>query len=296
MCLKRESPGELFPGDFFVPERNYFGKISTSYFYTDEEFDHRGERLDIMEERTAFENAVFRDINANVYLEYGLTDRLTLVATLPFEWLRSERDVVVMGGLVRQKEVLHTFGPGDVTLSGRRQLFGAPLAASIQAGVKLPLGYAERPSNDGPPLGTARVDGEAHFMVGKSLHPLPSYLTASLGYRRRGGRLHDEVVYTAEVGYEIGPALIKVALDGIQNTSRPPDIAGGTVVTPLPGGGGVLPDLLVGDQHIAKLSPAIVYALKPGLALQAEFLHTIAGTNTLSGTIYSLGIIFQGKR
>jgi len=93
------------------------------------------------------------------------------------------------------------------------------------------------------------------------------------------------------VGYTAGRLLFKVGLDGVENTSAPPDIYGQTVITPLPGGGGVLPDLVIGDQHITKLNPALIYSVRPGLSLQGEFSRILAGTNTLSGNAFVLGVV-----
>ena len=276
-------------GDFFL-------KIGSSYFATTEEFNHRGNRLRILEEQTAFKDASFRDANVNLYLEYGLTETLTAVATLPFKGLRAERDILFSGGIEVNREVVNTIGFGDVTLSTRRELGTQPLALSIQAGIKLPLWYNKRPSNDGPPLGTTEIDGEIHLLAGRSLSSLPAYVTGSFGYRRRGGRLHDELIYSLEAGYTMGPVLVKIGLDGVHNRSTPPDIFGHTVVTPLPGGGGVLPELVVGDQHFTKLGPGVNYSLSASTAVQAELLQVLAGTNTLSGTTFSVGLILTGPR
>ena len=287
--------GRCWAGAWVQEQGSYFLKVGSSYFSTTEEFNHLGDRLQILEEQSAFEDASFRDANLNLYLEYGLTENATMVATLPFKGLRSEREVLFGGGIETNREIVNTVGFGDVTLSVRRKLLPDPLALSIQTGIKFPLGYEQQPANDGPPLGTAKVDGEIHLLAGRSLWPLPGYVTGSLGLRRRGGRLNDEVVYRIEIGYHVGPLLAKIGLDGIRNRSTPPDIAGQTVVTPLPGGGGVLPDLVVGDQHFTKLSPGIIYSLSPGMAVQAELLHVLAGTNTLSGIAFSLALILTGR-
>ena len=281
-------------GAWVQEQGSYFLKFGSSYFSATEEFNYLGDRLQILEEQTAFENASFRDANLNLYLEYGLTENATAVATLPFKGLRSERDVLFGGGIETNREIVNTVGFGDVTLSVRRRLLPAPLVLSIQAGVKLPLGYHRRPANDGPPLGTSKLDGEAHLLAGRSLWPLPGYVTGSMGFRRRGGRLNDELVYGIEVGYRKGRLLTKLGLDGVRNRSTPPDIAGQTVVTPLPGGGGVLPNLVVGDQHFTRLSPSVIYSLASGMAVQAELSHVLAGTNVLSGTVFSLALIFTG--
>ena len=222
--------GRCWAGAWVQEPESYFLKVGSSYFSTTEEFNHLGDRLQILEEQTAFEDASFRDANLNLYLEYGLTENTTLVTTLPFKGLRSERDVLFGGGLETSREIVNTVGFGDITLSVRRELLPDPLALSIQTGIKFPLGYAQRPANDGPPLGTAKFDGEIHLLAGRSLWPLPGYVTGSLGFRRRGGRLNDEVVYGIEIGCNVGPLLAKIGVDGIRNRSTPPDIAGRTVV------------------------------------------------------------------
>jgi hypothetical protein len=284
----------LLAGAWVQPHKGYFLKIAPTYLHATEEFDHRGNRQIMQAEQFASGGVAFTNLTLSTYLEYGVWDEFTLVAQLPFKALRSERRLLIGGGIVRQLERLHTVGFGDLSLALRLSLSRKPLASTLQIGIKIPSGYAAHP-HDGPPLGSGELDGEIRLAIGKSHHPLPLYTSGELGYRKRGGPLKDELLYAAEIGLSSGRLLCKLAVDGIWNISTPPDIAGRTVVTPLPGGGGVVPELIVGDQHITKLNPAIAYSLRPGLALQIEALHAIAGTNSLAGTIYSLGILFTGK-
>ncbi len=278
-------------GAWVQSKRAYYLKLSSSYLSTTREFNYRGVRMDLFEEHAGFTDGSFLDLNLTTYLEYGLGDRVTVVSNLQYKALRSSRTGLIGGGVVRFREIVHTNGFADLSLSLRYALLVSPLALSLQGGTKMPLGYDNSPSNDGPPLGTGEVDGELHVLAGKSLYPLPLYLSAALGYRGRGGRLHDEILYAVEAGYTADRLLFKVGLDGVENRSAPPDIYGRTVVTPLPGGGGVLPSLVVGDQHIAKVNPALIYSLKPGLLLQADVFHVLAGKNTLSGTTFALGFV-----
>ena len=53
----------------------------------------------------------------------------------------------------------------------------------------------------------------------------------------------------------------------------------------------MLPDLVIGDQHITKLSPALIYSVRPGLSLQGEFTRILAGKNTLSSNAFVLGVV-----
>ncbi|MCG8606280.1 hypothetical protein MJD09_15005 [bacterium] len=167
-----------------------------------------------------------------------------------------------------------------------------PLVLSFQGGIKIPLGYEKAPSDDGPPLGTGKLDLESHLLIGKSLFPIPAYVTTSVGYRWRSGALHDQVLFTAEGGYSFGRVLVKVNLDALKSTIAPPDIVGQPVTTPLPGGGSAFPNIIQGDQDIFKFSPSIIVNLSNRIAIQGEILHTIAGKNTVAGTIYSFGVIY----
>jgi len=79
----------------------------------------------------------------------------------------------------------------------------------------------------------------------------------------------------------------------LKSTISPPDIVGQPITTPLPGGGGAFPNIIQGDQDSFKISPSIIVNLTKTTALQGEVLHIFAGKNTVSGTIFSLGIIYS---
>jgi hypothetical protein len=155
------------------------------------------------------------------------------------------------------------------------------------------MGYERIPENDGAALGTGEIDGEGYFLLGKSLYPLPVYLTGGVGYRRRGGLLKDEYLYLAELGISSRSILFKVTVDGVKNRGTPPDLYGSLIISPLPGGGGVFPSILYGDQDYFKITPGIIYRFKDNWAFQLEAIHIAAGKNIISGTTYSLGIVLQ---
>lgn len=282
---------QIYAGAWVQRKSGAYFKLSVNYLFATKEFNHLGERLDIFQERVVYRDASFRDLNVTAYLEYGVFERLTVVANLQAKALTSERTEIIGGGAASRRVVVTTSGLSDLTLSFRYALWQSSEVVSVQAGIKLPLGYDRAPADDGPPLGTAHVDLEGFLLLGKSFHPVPVYASAGIGYRRRTGALHDQVLYSAEAGVSSGRFLFRVAVDGLQSTVTPPDIVGQPVVTPLPGGGGALPNIIVGDQNILKLSPAISYRLGPGLAVQGEVLHILAGKNTVAGSIFSLGVV-----
>ncbi len=123
-------------------------------------------------------------MNVTAYLEYGLSERLTLIMNLPVKTLTSKRTEIIGGGIVARHVTIHTQGLADLSISVRYALLNGPFVLSYQTGIKLPLGYEEGPADDGPPLGTSKIDFEGHLLIGKSLFSLPAYLTASVGFRR----------------------------------------------------------------------------------------------------------------
>ena len=282
-----------FAGAWPQKKGGYYFKLSGNYFFTRSEFNHLGNKVAIFAEKIAFKNASFRDFNINIYAEYGFTSKLTGIVNVPFKILNSKWDKYLTQDILASRESLFTNGLGDFSLISRYAIITNPIVLSLQGGVKLPLGYDKRPSNDGAPLGTGDLDYEGHLLFGFSFHPIPIYFTSGIGYRVRTGRLHDEILYSVEIGYNKNRLLFKINLDGIQNTTTPLDLIGLPVVTPLPGGGGVNPSVIVGDQNILKISPAIIYNIKDHLAIQAEVLHIFSGKNTTSGSIFSLGFIFS---
>ncbi len=223
-------------------------------------------------------------------MEYGLTDDFTVIGKLPFKSYTSKRTVSTV--YQTSDELATTSGFADLEISGKYAIIHKPIVFAVESGLKIPLGYSVMPDNDGPRLGTGAMDVDGHLWFGGSFYPLPLYLTGSIGYRHRTGELNDEIVLQTEAGYTIGDFLIKSYFKYVKNTSTPPDIYGQPITTPLPGGGGILPEIIVGDQDIATIFPSVIYTLNDRIALQAEVSTVLAGKNTLSGTAYSIGLIY----
>jgi hypothetical protein len=276
------------------PKDGYYFKVSGSVLHTNDEFNFEGDRQPIFAEDLSRRDTSFRDVSITGYLEYGLSNNLTLVATVPFKILTSKDTRTLAGQPIRRTSATNG-GLSDLFVSLRAPIVQGPLAMSLQGGIKLPLGYEKEPDNDGPPLGTGEIDAQIDLHAGHSLYPIPAYVSAGVGYRLRGGELHDEVSYSVEGGYTAGPVFLKLRFDGLQNVTDPPDLAGLIVMTPLPGGGGVTPTVVVGDQDVFKISPTVSYLFTESFSLTAEAFHTIAGKNTVAGTSFAVGVVYTRK-
>lgn len=280
----------LYAGAWAQKKNGYYLRIYSTYLFAQNEFNYRGESQELYEEQLAYRDSYFKDISLVIYSEYGLTDYFTFIGELPFKSLTTKRTVASFYG---GDEIATTSGFADLGLYGNLAIIENPFALSIRAGARIPLGYSEVPQNNGPRLGTAEMSYEGHIHLGSSFYPLPMYFAGSVGYRHRSGELNDEIIITAEIGYTLGPIFLKTYVEVLRNVITPPDIYGQPIVTPLPGGGGVLPDIIIGDQHLTKVIPSITFNLSSTVGVQFEIIEPLTGRNALNGTTYSLGLVLH---
>jgi hypothetical protein len=278
----------LKAGAWTQKQGGYYFKVEVSYLSSSKEFNYKGEELNILEEKIIYKDASFRDISIRAYGEYGLFDDLTLIGKIPFKIYTTQ---YFLNDLYSQGEVARsTTGLGDLDVALKYGLLNQPFAFALQGGIKIPMGYDKHPDNDGPRLGTGEIDYEGTLLLGQSFYPLPMYASVGAGYRKRGGSLHDEIFYHIETGYTLEKWFFKINFNGIKNTETPPDLYGGEIQLPLPGGGGVTPELLFGDQDINQISFSISYAFQEGMSFETAVYNIISGKNTISGQTFSLGL------
>lgn len=221
-----------------------------------------------------------------LYLEYGLTSDLTLIADAAFK-----RSI-----LTTPLEERTTEGMGDVGIAARYRLFNSgPHVVSARAGITLPTGYSRDLT---PPLGngipTFSIGGE----YGVSFYPAPAYATAALGYRLRPSlyafsSLEDETeefepnyadaVYAeAEGGYTLfNRVLLKGGIrfmstvrsdDNDFDVRHPPET----------------------EQYL-KAGGGLGVSIYKGFGISAEAYATPLGKKTANSTDLFIGLSWQGK-
>jgi hypothetical protein len=267
-------------GAWVQKKHGYFFKLSGSYLYTTQEYDNQGIIQEIREDEPGIENTSYQEVAATGYLEYGVTERLTLVSNLPFKIITSKRsEIRDPGDPFRNVEVV-TGGLSDLTISGRFLIGGGTIPISLQAGAKIPMGYDASPPDQGAPLGSGKVDIEGHILAGASLYPVPAYLTGQFGYRLRSGTgIADEYLFQLELGLTPGPWLFKATLDGLYSASTPSQQGSSTTTTT--------------NQDLLKIIPTVGFAITPRFGIGAELFYPLKGKNTVAGTTYAVGMVFS---
>ena len=274
----------------------YYSKITASYLSTDEQYNFAGNLEPIANDDPLFLNETFLDVSFIAYVEYGLSDRYTLVTTLPFKISTTDNTQIPLVAGDTPSEMTRTNGGlGDLWVSLRTPFVQSSTAVSLQGGVKVPLGYEDIPENGGPSLGTSEIDFEINLFAGQSLYPIAGYISAGIGYRFRGGDdFDDEVIYNVEGGYTTGPLFLKLRFEGLQNVGPITDHFAGTQL-PLPGGGGTTSsDANARNQDRYQINPVIAFNLTEGFGITAEAFHVLGGKNTVAGTTWVVGMVFAG--
>lgn len=255
-CVVSSSPADA--GAWLQEKGGGYLKVAFASFRSDEAFDATGRTVPLDAGGTA--SGDYTDVSFSTYLEYGLHDRITLIASVPIKQASKGDD--------------RTVGIGDFVAGLRAPLYDGPLFVSISSCLKLPL-YGESQSAS-PSLGTAGVDGDLRLLAGRSFWPMPAYATAEVGYRRRHG-FADQVIYSAELGATLGRLETQVRLAGENSRVDPAAV----VLDP------ANPNF--GDQDFLNLG--VGAAIRAGtVQLTFDAIRTVSGRNTAKGTYLSIGV------
>ena len=265
-ALSMWMPAVVVAGAWTQPQGGYYAKTALLRLVSTESLDEGGDHV----ERLG--NGELRDLTISTYAEYGLTDRLTLVASAPYKRLEDRRTFAGQGVAIERARRL-----GDLELRLRWLMRRQPLITSLAFGGKIPLGYPVDDDTRVPP-GTGEIDGDIRFLLGHSLYPVPAYVTGEVGYRRRGGIFNDETFFSLEGGYTVDRLLIKGLATAVRTRGSC--------------SGGAQGDL-VGDQNLLKLSPGIIYGVSERAEFSVELIGVASGCNTAVGNSLVVGVALK---
>jgi protein XagA len=243
-----------------------YHQLALNYYYAHSNFDDDGDR------RGFAANGDFRDINTNYYMEYGLSDRLTGIASLFYKYLRFEDNTIDS----------KTYGISDMDLGVRYKLSDTPLGVfSIQEMVKIPEAYDE---DDEVPLGNGQYDLETRLLYGKSFWPkISGYANMEIGYRWRFESPADEFRYLVELGMGFSQNIYgRVKLDGILSMENGDARAAA----------GNNPSV-ANAFDLGKLDLTLGYNVSSRCAVELGVRPDIYGNNTSAGTSASVAVAFK---
>lgn len=175
--------------------KGYF-KLSQYFIISDRYFSPAGDLLDI---------ATASIYQTSFYGEYGLTNRLTAIAYIPFFSRATLNEQVsgFNGDVLAEGDAVNSFGDTDLTLK-YGLIVNKPVVVSASLTFGLPLGNAA--GGDTGVLQTG--DGEFNQMVtieaSRGLRKGRAWVSALLAYNNRTDNFSDELRYGLEVGHKLG--------------------------------------------------------------------------------------------
>lgn len=173
---------------------NGYYKLSGWYLQADEHFTDTGDKE---------HNLTRSQFNVSLYGEYGITDKLDVIAYVPFFTRATENDEI--SATTKQKisegESFNSFG--DIDLGFRYGIFKNDkyaLSATLKLGI--PTGDPEGGSDGSFQTGDGEFNQllQADFGTSFSLGKTPSYAKLYLGYNNRSEGFSDEIKSGLELG------------------------------------------------------------------------------------------------
>ncbi len=186
----------LLAGAWTQRKDHYYFRFSGFSFDSRAIFDKNGNRVDLTD------NGRFTDIGAYAYLEYGLSEVVTFVGSVPYKRLRFRNESSATP--LNRKNL----GWGDVYLGLRYLLSDQGPITSLQAAFKLSTGYQTDTTalSLAPPLGDGQNDFELRALIGQSILRHAVYYNLDIGYRARSKTPVDEIPFALEAGLGLGKA------------------------------------------------------------------------------------------
>jgi hypothetical protein len=256
-----------FAGAWTMQKGKLYDRAAFNYYFADDEFNRNWDRTDFAL------NGEFSDMNLNNYIEYGLSDRITLINSLYYKSIKKEDDL----------RELRTYGVGDIDLGMKLKVSeGSWGVFSTQGLVKIRGPYDKHKAL---PLGNGQSDVEFRLLFGRSLWPhIPGYCNFEIAYRWRFDDPSDELRYLAEYGMDFSKKFYgRIKLDGIlsMNNGSHFDITGNPTTT--------------NNYNLGKLDMALGYRITNAWGLEVVYTPEIYGRNTAAGATYTFAITYQIK-
>lgn len=193
---ENKSPSPSQSGAWGFKKGRLYLEVYSKYYWHKHYFDADGHK------RKWDYGGEYSEIRIEPKLEYGLTDRLTLMVNAPYKEVRWKDD------FAKYKQS----GFPEVWPGIKYLLFTKPFHCALELRGKIPLDYDEYAV---PALGSHQSDVEFKILTGQSWPKMPGYTKLEFGFRARDEEPANEIPYFFELGFNLTPKLIlKTTVDG----------------------------------------------------------------------------------
>ena len=216
----------------------------------------------------------------SLYAEYGLTDRLTAIAYVPF-FVRStlNAESFTAGATTIPADFVNSFG--DTNLGVKYGLLiGGPIVMSVGLTLGLPLG-----ATAGGETGILQTgDGEFNQLVTVEASRAfgAFYSTVLLGFNNRTNDFSDEFRYGVEAGYTFGGKLIaQLRVFGVSSFMNGE------------ARGGAGNSIFANDTEFLSITPEVAYNLTDKVGVSASVGGAVFGKKILASPNFGVGVYLK---
>ena len=257
------------------PDGGHYLKVGVHMTRATAYFERGGNEIDI---------PTLSDYVFNVYGEYGLTRRVTVIAYIPLvERITLARQVGSSSGF--------EFFPGDSATGLADLEVGARYGvvqdgpAVLSAGFTLGLPTGDDDQEHGLVTGDGEFNQVVYVGAGYSFWPVPLYITGSAGYNARHRGFSDELLYQAEVGGTWDDRVTTlVRMRGLLSRHNGDEaFSGGTA------------GLNANDREFFVLGAEIALGTDSGFGLSVGVERPLSGERTLSAARWNIGLYHVGR-
>ena len=250
--------------------KGYF-QIGSQILRANQFYEPGGNKIDI---------TTLGDYTVTFYGEYGITNDLTVIGSIPFfrritlnrvEGINSGAEL--FGG--DSKNGISDF---DIGLKYGIAKFGSTVL-SVSLSIGIPVGDTEQ--KNGLYTGDGEWNQQLAVGIGHSFSG-PFYFSADVGFNNRVEGYSDEVRYNLELGYSWQKFIFIMKANGVETLRNGVDAV-------LGGAGG----LFANNQQYLVFGPEIVYSFNESLGVNAGAVTATRAENVVSGIAYRVGVFFK---
>jgi hypothetical protein len=291
-----------------------YNQLSLSYYKTVKKFttlvrDDEENLIDTDGKIYRNEEEEFTSTKITYYGEYGITDRLTVIATIPYDWQRSN-DTMRYAGEDGPS------GLSDINLGMRYQLvpdlFGSGVLMSVQGEVKIPAAYDYDHPLFNLSLGDGQYDATGLIQFGRGLGKGYGWLNVGYKYRFENDKFDpetfkpsDEFKITFGGGYAITSWLSLTGYVDMIKAVGNAEVSKAMIVRSYSTGLGaatakdeLIKDTLSLEKDDMSVSVGLQFNLSPTMQAVVSYTRDISGfgdfktKNAALGQTYSLAFVY----
>jgi hypothetical protein len=223
---------------------------------------------------------IISQFGSSIYAEFGLTNKLTAVANIPFYVRQTINDVQFrQSGRILPGDDFGSIGDADL---GVKYAFSQDKAIVLSTSLilGLPLGKTNGGSSGILQTGDGEFNQLIRFDASHSFYPKPIYVNVYSGFNNRTKDFSDEVRYGFEIGFPFKKFIPIVKVNGLASLKNGEALsAQGSLFA----------------NNIEFLSPSLDlnYQISSKIGVSAAVAVAVYGRNVLNAPYYNFGVFMK---